>query len=525
MKRLTLVFLSAVLAILSFPPHDLGFLAWISLVPLFQSIRGERPLKSFLYCWLFGTSMTMGVYYWIAVIKGFSVVYILLLTSFYGLFYGFFGLLLNRTVRIFRWSPVLAASIIWVAVEYFRSNAGFLALPWPNLGNAQYRYLSVIQVASFTGIYGVSFLVVMVNAATSELLRRFAIDRKVIDRGNFPGVLKPAAVALLCLVSALSYGRYVTSRNGGPEKVTVAVIQGNIPQNQKWDPKHRAEILSKHLRLSEAACENGGVSLIAWPETAVPGSLPADPVLSRAYSELSAKTGAHFLVGSAQVPKMRMRGGRVRIEKMYNCTFLFSPDGKISEPYRKIRLLPFGEYLPYRGRLPWPSGIDKALETDFSPGIAHKVFSLYGVPFCTPVCWESNFPELFRGFVKNGARFAVNLTNEAWFGETAAPYQFLAMNVFRAVENRIPVVRSANTGVSCFIDPRGEIYGKVESDGKDIFVEGFSVQAVELRNETTFYTRHGDLFALCNVLLTFFAALGSSILADRNADDPEGRFA
>jgi apolipoprotein N-acyltransferase len=168
-----------------------------------------------------------------------------------------------------------------------------------------------------------------------------------------------------------------------------------------------------------------------------------------------------------------------------------------------MRLLPFGEYLPYRDVLPWPSRLTSLSDrANFLPGTDYTIFDLGEARFGVLICWESLFPEQVRQFVHRGAEFIVNITNEAWFGETAAPYQFWMMNVFRAIENRVSVVRAANTGVSGFIDPYGRMLGKVEEQEKDSFVAGYLTKTVPFPQTSTFYTRYGDVWAYGNLAVT-----------------------
>jgi apolipoprotein N-acyltransferase len=211
----------------------------------------------------------------------------------------------------------------------------------------------------------------------------------------------------------------------------------------------------------------------------------------------------HLLIGSSQSPKFG--SAEFKMTHNFNTAFLFSPDGRFKGKYQKIYLLPFGEYLPYENILPWPRGFRRLIDETGAviPGKDYTLLELDRVPFGALICWENIFSDFFRQFVKRGARFMVNLTNEAWFGDTAAPTQFLAMNVFRATENRVSIVRSANTGISCFIDPYGRIMGKVEKGGRDVFVEGYLTMGIPLSKGTTFYTRYGDIFVYVTIIIAF----------------------
>jgi apolipoprotein N-acyltransferase len=450
-----------------------------------------------------GISFLMGIYYWINVLEKFELTDFLLLGIYLGSYFGLFGLALNLVSGKTRLPYFLLVPCIWVSVEYFRSLGGFWALPWPFLGYSQFLNLPLIQVSSLTGVYGVSFLIVMVNAALTEIVLHYLEAKSVASRKTIGGVITPAVISAGLVVASIVHGHYVMGRIPQAGSLRLAVIQGNIPQELRWNPRLREQHSEKHIQLSRQAANSGLVSLIVWPETTVQGSLAQNKDLLDTFVVLSRDTGAYVLVGGAERPKFG--SSEPRAKSTSNSAFLISPKGDIAGRYDKIRLLPFGEYLPLKN-FPWPSRIASAWTAgEFAPGTDYTLLSLDGVKFAVTICWENIFPDLFRQFVKQGANFTVNITNEAWFGETAAPYQFMAMSVFRAVENRISIARAANTGVSGFIDPSGRILGTVQNGKKDIFVEGYLVKSIPFSNTRTFYTFYGDLFAFACV--TVFVAL------------------
>jgi apolipoprotein N-acyltransferase len=439
-----------------------------------------------------GISFLMGIYYWINVLEKFELTDFLLLGIYLGSYFGLFGLALNLVSEKTRLPYFLLVPCIWVSVEYFRSLGGFWALPWPFLGYSQFLNLPLIQVSSLTGVYGVSFLIVMVNAALTEIVLHYLEAKSGASRKNIGGVITPAVISAGLVVASIVHGHYVMGRISQTGRLRLAVIQGNIPQELRWNPRLREQHREKHIQLSRQAANSGPVSLIVWPETTVQGSLAQNKDLLDTFVALSRETGAYVLVGGAERPKFG--SSEPRAKSTSNSAFLISPKGDIAGRYDKIRLLPFGEYLPLKN-FPWPSRIASAWTAgEFAPGSDYTLLSLDGVKFAVTICWENIFPDLFRQFVKQGANFTINITNEAWFGETAAPYQFMAMSVFRAVENRISIARAANTGVSGFIDPLGRILGTVKIANKDIFVEGYLVKDISLSQGGTFYTKHGDVF-------------------------------
>ena len=492
-------FFSALLVILSFPKFDLGFLAWIALVPLFCALKDKSLKWAFGLSFLTGISFLMGIFYWINVIGGFEWSHFILLGLYFGCYFGLFGLALNFISQKTELPSIFSAPFLWVSLEYIRSHADFLGLPWALLGHSQYLNIPVIQIASLTGVYGISFLIVMVNAAVSEVILSWVSRKRGTSIGRRPELFKPGAVVICALGLSLAYGFRVTANNSASDRIRVTVIQGNIPQEIRWEREYLKHNLDRHIALTREAATSDNTSLIVWPETSVQGSLTQDLSLLSTMSALAKETQTHLLVGSAVRPKFG--SGEFRKRNWFNSAFLISSRGRIAGKYDKINLLPFAEYLPYKDIFSWPEGLASKAGS-FIPGKDYTVFNVNGSKFGVMICWESIFPDLFRKFVKNGANFMVNITNEAWFGETAAPYQFLAMTVFRAVENRISIARSANTGISGFIDPYGRILGRVKDGNKDIFVQGYLTMEIPLSRQGTFYTMYGDIFAYLNLIMT-----------------------
>jgi apolipoprotein N-acyltransferase len=384
----------------------------------------------------------------------------------------------------------LAAPFIWIALEFARSNMSFIALPWGLLAHSQYQTPIVIQIASLAGVYGVSFLMVAVNCAVAACVYALFLYRNKKNVWTKGRLALISGTATLFLFSLL-YGNLLSSKPFSGEPLKLALIQGNIDQSQKWDPKNAGVIMRTYAELSLEVSKHKP-DLIVWPETATPRAISMDPGVYREVKRIVNLTGTNLLLGSSQPQKFKKPGSKNF--KYYNSAFLITPGSPKSKPqrYDKIRLFPFGEYLPYRDSIPWAS-ISVPDVSSYVAGTEFKLFELPPHRFGVTICWENMFPDLFRQFVKNGAQFMVNLTNEAWFGKTEAPYQFLSMSVFRAVENRIFVVRCTNTGISCFIDPNGRVYDRVEGlNGEDTFIRGFKVASIVPQNSKTLYTRYGD---------------------------------
>jgi len=491
--------LSGCLLFLSFPPYNFGWLAWIGLIPLFLSLsKGSSVLNGFLSGYLCGLVFFPGIFNWILQTTGYTYLHHLLLDLYLGFYMALFGLFFTLVARwTGRLTAMISAPFIWVVLEAARSSFFFLALPWGLLAHSQYLYLPVIQIASFTGVYGVSFWVVLVNSIFS-LVIIYILDGLKPDAG-----LKQAApfnkrvwlFAIICssllICTCVLYG-FIT-KHAGPagQTIKIAAIQGNVPQTKKFDRKYSRKIVNIYSGLSDQAIERKP-DLIVWPETATPRPINQDPALLNWIQSIADSAGAPLVFGSAQVQKTQKPSRKNRLGT--NSAYMVMPGGKgdLERRYDKMKLFPFGEYLPCRGRLPWSfihiPDIDK-----FSPGKEFTLFNYQGIPFAVTICWENLFADMVRQFVKKGAGFIINITNEAWFEQTAAPYQFLSMNVFRAVENKVYVVRCGNTGISCIIDPVGRVIERVRDDsGNDVFVPGILFGSITPAFSNTFYTRHGN---------------------------------
>jgi apolipoprotein N-acyltransferase len=510
-RSLTLAFLSGILLVLIFPKFNLSFLAWVALVPLFLAVEGRNLKESFNLGFLAGLTSFVGILYWIfptVVTSGESKllasVSLLFLSSYLSIYYGLFCLIFRyASLKINRYMlSLLFAPALWVSLELLRAYL-FSGFPWALLGYSQWSFTPMIQISEFTGVYGVSFLVVMVNGVLMQAGRSFMFSGK--EEVPFKAKLKISAsllaVAMLVFMSCLAYGLITISRkslgtsgNFPDEKsmVKVALLQGNIDQYMKWDKKYEQLIMETYGELAQMASRENP-QLIIWPETALPGYLKREKDLQRWVEKVVGQTNAYHIIGSPEY----------REGAYYNAAFLISPQGEILGEYDKIHLVPFGEIVPFRPILSRFIGVLNELG-DFSPSRERKLLRTPFGRFAVLICWEGIFPQLVRKFVKDGADYIVNITNDAWFLKTAAPFQHFVVSIFRAVENRVSIIRVANTGVSVFIDPYGRITKKTE-----IFKKDYLTSYVSRRIHQTFYTNYGDIFAcLCLVLSVSFIARG-----------------
>jgi apolipoprotein N-acyltransferase len=503
MRNIILALLSSALLVLSFPKFDLHFLAWVALIPLFTILNNKRPLHAFILSYLMGICFMIGIFYWINLMVTF--VDFMLMILYLSLHYGLFGLIFTTIDNKKIVSPFITAPVLWISFEYLRANAGFLALPWALLGHSQYLNIPLIQIASITGVYGISVMIVLVNLSLTKLIQ-----------GGFSSY-KPVIFAFLPMVLSSLYGLSVVSDNYTEGTLPVTVVQGNIDMDRKLTVEFQRELMRKQEQLTRKAVKGIQTSLIVWPEGTVRGLLMTNYTFKKIVSGIARDTRAHILVGSARRPKIPSgKQEEASTHKAYNSAFIFDPNGKFKYQYNKIRLLPFGEYLPLKS-FPWPDhyfSIDNHI-----PGDKYSIFRLDKEIFGVTICWENLFPDVFRRFVKKGAHFMVNITNELWFGDTSAPYQFLSMSVFRAVENRVPVVRSSNTGVSGFISPYGKILDRVTNNERDIFVEGYLTYNIPLSKARTFYTVYGNIFAYLCIGVSLIVLAHSYRKADRRYQD------
>jgi apolipoprotein N-acyltransferase len=509
LRDLTLALVSGGLLILCFPKFSLHLLAWIGLVPLFMALEGKKPFRAFLISFATGWGLFSGVFYWIWSVQSFNLLDYFLLAIYLSTYLGIFG----HAVQVIRFRTTLPLPFIapplWVALEFLRSHAGFLGVPWMLLGHSQFLHPWLIQITSLTGVYGLSFLIVMVNAVLTEVIPLVRAKSWSEFRLVSAGLrLDMIVVATFLLCGSLIYGAWVVSDVPADEGIRVTVVQGNIAQNQKWDPTYRDRILDRYMALSRNAAA-GHPKLIVWPETAVPGDVQHTPLLLKELGGLARESGSYLLVGTAASAKF---AEKKLAEKEYNNLVLISPDGTISGEYQKQILVPFGEYAPLKGIVRWSEAVATPRQ-DILAGDQSTLFTMGSLSFGATLCWENVFPDLFRKFVKAGARLMVNATNEALFGDTTAPYQLLAMSVFRAAENRVAVVRSTNTGISAFIDPYGRIIDELKgSDGRRVFVEGALTGTVPLSHGQTFYTRYGEVFAFGQIGIAVLTILYSFLI-------------
>lgn len=470
---------------LSFPPFRFGFLAYWALVPYFYLLEGKNTRETIRWSYITGLFVHLTTLYWIGWVTLPGAIGAILFLPLFFVVYG-----LGHNLLADRLGPrfVLAIPFWWTAIEYLRS-LGQVGFPWISLGYTQTYYTVLIQYASATSVFGVSFWVVCINVVIYELLH--SLD-------NLRRCLWLLGAIVLLFAVPLVHGWLVLHRPGSVrEKVRLALIQGNIDPYEKWDEAFLDENFTTYERLTDQAVQQHP-DLIVWPETALPTYIRYDTHYLRWMREHVRRWNVPVLTG---VPDYDVYSdGSTRT---YNAAFLFEPDRQEIQRYDKIQLVPFGERVPYQGMLGWFKRLLDRLEMgegDFSPGKEVRIFTFqkrpgadsltHDVRFGTVICFESVFPDLVRRFVAKGAEFLLVITNDGWFGRTSGPYQHARAAVFRAIENRCWLGRCANTGISAFIDPYGRV---VKQSGLN--EEAVLVGDIELRQGETFFTRHGNVFS------------------------------
>jgi apolipoprotein N-acyltransferase len=465
--------LSGVLLFLAFPTHDLAYLVWVGLVPLFIAISGKSLKAGFFLSYICGIVFFAGAFSWIFDVPGFKLYHHVLLSPYEGFYFGVFGLAFNLISRRRGLTPaLLTAPFIWVSLEYIRSNLSFLALPWALLAHSQYQVLPVIQIASFTGAYGVSFVVVMVNSALAAILLPLVYRpgqndltyHRVISK---KGRIAVAGSAAVLVAITLLYGHLKLSRPVVGQTIKISVVQGNIDQEKKRNPlKHTRYIMQKYTDLTRRASRDEA-AMIVWPEAATPGFIFKNMTAFKHMMMIVREVKTPLLVGSAEYPKFAKNQTK---SKKSNTALFFSPEGKVLGQYLKIRLVPFWEYVPYDETFDWPEFIVAKKKASNVPGKEFTTFEIEGAKFGVVICWEIAFPRLFSRFADDGANFMINITNEGWFGENAAPYQMLSMSVF---------------------------------------VEGYLTREILALKQRALYTVHGDIFVYLCMLVTAAALIFS----------------
>ena len=491
--------ISGALIVLAFPVFDMYLLAWVAFIPLLLSIWKKTPGEAFQTGFVFGLVYFFGTLYWIYHSINFyggfsftaSLAIVLLLCCYMSIYPAVFAYFFSSFIKKTHLPALLIGPVLWVVLEFIRSYA-FTGFPWSSIGYSQYKFLPIIQISDITGVYGISFLVLAFNSAIVDI---FLLNSRIRQTPLFPlsYTVLGFIMFFIIIVSSFGYGLWRLGQSRPGHIIKVSVVQGNIEQDKKWDPAFQKYVMDAYTGLSLEAARSSP-DLIIWPETAVPFIFGNDKENTKKLAEFQRTLNTYLLFGSVLEKKTSSEQ-----PSLTNSVILLDKQGKITYQYDKIHMVPFGEYVPLRRVLFFVEKLVAGIG-DYVPGNQYVKSETEFGSFASLVCYEVIFPGLVRKFYSKNGDFIVTVTNDAWFGKTAGPSQHFSMAVFRAIENRKPVVRSANSGISGFIDSNGRIVAKTE-----LFQRQFLTADVKSDNTLTFYSRYGDLF-------TYFCMVMAAIL-------------
>lgn len=490
---------SALLSFASPGTQALPQLAWLALIPLFLALAGQSPRRAAFLGLICGLAYYLPLLHWIIIVLStygqvplpialLALFFLALYMSCYLATFAFFCSKTKGSLSLLVFAPAC-----WVALDLLRGLL-FTGFPWLDLAYTQYNLPLLIQVADLAGHHGLTFLIVLTNCLIFTLA-----DSLIRRKAAGSPLLMAVAAALLLMAYGYSAWQLHTLPNvlARAEQMEVAAIQGNIPQDQKWQPAFQRETIDTYIHRSRELFSARKPQLIVWPETALPFYPYENPLFLKLHNELTSPHHTYLLTGAPHREQPSPAAPLIYA----NSAFLLSPDGRITGRYDKQHLVPFGEYIPFRTLLGFASPLVETLGA-FTPGRSNIPLSCLNSRIGVLICFESIFPEISRGQVKAGANLLVTITNDAWFGRSGAPWQHLAMGVFRAVETRKTLVRAANTGISAFIDPIGHI-----QEASPLFSEYAHSRPVALLEGLTCYVRWGFLFPWACLLLTGVMAI------------------
>jgi apolipoprotein N-acyltransferase len=528
---------SGVLLALSFPKYGHPAVGWIALAPLLVALAGgesripnprSRPLRrAFVLGLITGVIYFTGTLYWITrvmVMYGdlqpwVAVLVNAALVAYLALFPAIFALVVRRVVMTLGQRTLMAAPLVWVATELGRTHL-FTGFPWVLLGYSQTAVLPIAQLASLFGVYGVSMLVASVSAALAVVAAGTGAVKAVsyVGSGDAPsgptyagprltgteyagpprfkgaerfGPLVVISAILMALAVWGSRRAAASEWSRAGEAIRVGLIQGNVSLGERSDPARGSVIFDNYLRMTRQAIREGA-EFVIWPESATPFRFEDDPVSAERIRTLARQARVPILLGSDQME--RVAGGLPA--RYYNSAFLVRADGTTGAAYRKMHLVPFGEYVPAKRVFFFAAPLVEAV-SDFSAGESTVLLPIDGHPISTSICYEVVYPDLVRRSVAAGSELLTTITNDAWFGLTSAPYQHFEQASMRAIEEGRYLVRSANTGVSGIVDPYGRVLEKTS-----IYQPAVLVGEARLLRTSTFYARHGDLLPYASAVMT-----------------------
>jgi apolipoprotein N-acyltransferase len=443
---------------------------------------------------LAGVTCFIGTIYWTgAVVRQYgdlpsAVAWLLMLAlaAYLALYPALFALIVDRLVGRMGVAGLCLAPAVWVTSELGRGYV-FTGFPWELLGYSQTTVLPIAQLASLFGVYGLSALVALVSTALVLL---------VFDRTSARWWMTGIAVTAVVVGAVWGSARMrdnVLTREGTP--LRVGLVQGNVAQDEKWDNQRASGIVQTYSALSRQAAARGARFLV-WPESALPFFFQEDPLDGDVVRRLAFETHTFILFGSDQIE-------RTVPPRYFNSAFLLDPDATVAAVYRKVHLVPFGEYVPVKRLLFFAGPLVQAV-SDFSAGDRVVMLPVAGHRASTAICYEVVYPDLARDAVRSGSQLLTTITNDAWFGRSSAPWQHFEMASLRAIEEGRYLVRAANTGISGIVDPYGRVLAR-----SPLFEQAVVVGDVRFLSGLTLYARIGDAFVYACALATLLALVAT----------------
>jgi len=512
-QRRLLLWAGVVALLFAYPPFLIFPLAWLAPLFLFFCLALTSVRRSFRYGYFFGFLFNFFSLYWISYVTGggwiFACFFQALYWALFALGTRFLMAPLFASERLrYRFLFAVGTAGLWTVLEAVRVNLPGFGFGWNLLSYSQAFFLPFIQIAEWIGAYGISF--VMIFSAALFFAGRWDIYRGVKHR--WLHALLYLALFLALFLGILVHGIFSLKTTRMTDRsLQVGVIQGNIPQEIKWNVEVKDKIIEKYVKLSQLLLYDHP-DMILWPEAAYPGYLETD-LTSSGIADLVQHSKIPYLIGSP-----RYEGANI-----YNSALWLSPEGKIEAFYDKRELVPFGEYIPLKRllffleKLAYSFGVG-----DFSPGGSWQVFrGPLDTKFAALICFENVFPSMTSEFTKRGAEFFVVITNDSWFQRSRAPYEHLYTSVFRAIETRRPFIHAANTGLSGFIDADGRVVDTLrDKNEKELFVTGGMSRSVYPQQGLTFYVRYGGLIPWIAACLAFLSLVLVTFLNRKNKNRP-----
>lgn len=533
-----ILLLSGVMMTASLPPLNWSFVSWFALIPLYWIARDKTPFRAWRAGWFWGLGWGFTAFYWLREIQP-AIPYLIapviaLYTACWSAAIPLFrrGILIPAEVQLagnkaeqncgrasLPRELFFAAALAgwWCVLEYGRSTM----LPWNYLGVSQWQNLPLIQICEYTGVYGISFLLAMLNVTIAMAVQNFLRSRNAAEKTPQP---VPLMITITLFLSVIIIGAAATLLHKHNEQVSfnAALVQGDISQRRNASDNQALEALDVYLQLSEEIAPQKP-DIIIWPETAVPYPYRGYNNLCRDYrsrlTDFIKRSQIPMLIGTID---FELAADRSQPPLTLNSAFLFDNNGRFTDKFDKVQRVPFGEFIPFRKYLPEAMVKLIDMNRDLTPGKSYSPLKILpGVNAGINICFEDTFPYIGTNEAKRGANLLLVITNDAWYPLSCEPEQHLANSVFRSVETRLPMLRCGNNSASCLIMPSGVIVNSVlkKTDprtGKQIpdvlqrgRAAGIIKVPVPVKPKITFYTLYGDVFLYFCMLLTAAASLAS----------------